>query len=211
MIEDPAAAEASLDPIRRRLLEVLIEPGSASTVAARLGIPRQKVYYHLRILERHGLIELVEERRRGNFTERILRTTAASYVISPATLGQVQPDATLAPDRLSARWMLALASRLVRDVGTLLRGAQQAHRPVATFAIDGEVRFASAADRAAFAEELSEAVTELLRRHHTQRSPRTEGSGKLHRLVIALHPAVPAGVPDDPDPGPAPDYDPTHR
>ena len=54
-------------------------------------------------------------------------------------------------------------------------------------------------------------MTELLRRHHTQRSPRTEGSGKLHRLVIALHPAVPAGVPDDPDPGPAPDYDPTHR
>ena len=36
-IEDPAAAEASLDPIRVRLLAELVEPGSASTLAA-LGI-----------------------------------------------------------------------------------------------------------------------------------------------------------------------------
>lgn len=199
MIEDSAAAAASLDPLRRRILAALTEPGSASTIAARLGLPRQKVNYHLKVLEEHGLVELVAERRRGNFTERMLQATSASYVISPGALGLIQPDPGRAPDRLSARWLLALASRLVRDVGTLLTGAQQAGRPVATFAMDGHLRFASAADRAAFAEELSAAVTELVSKHHTDLQPGTAGTGKLHRLVIALHPAVPDTV-DGPRP-----------
>jgi DNA-binding transcriptional ArsR family regulator len=34
--------------------------------------------YHLRALERHALVELVEERRKGNVTERMMRATAAS-------------------------------------------------------------------------------------------------------------------------------------
>src|SRR5690606_40683040 len=100
--------------------------------------PRQKVNYHLRALERHGLIELVEERRKGNCTERILRACAASYVISPKALAAVQPDPSRSPDQLSARWVLALAARLVRDVGALITGAQKARKPVATLAVDGE-------------------------------------------------------------------------
>lgn len=200
-IDDPAAAEASLDPLRRQILAELAEPGSASTLAVRLGIPRQKVNYHLKVLEEHELVELVAERQRGNFTERILQATSASYVISPSTLGRLQPDTNRAPDRLSTRWLLALAARLVRDVGILLTGAQRAGRPVATFAIDGEIRFASAADRAAFTEELSTAMTELVAKYHTDKQPETAGTGKLNRLVIALHPAVP--VPPGSGPNPA--------
>jgi hypothetical protein len=52
VIDDPAAAEASLDPIRARLLAELAEPGSASTLSARVGLTRQKANYHLRALER---------------------------------------------------------------------------------------------------------------------------------------------------------------
>ena len=68
VIEDPSTAEVSLDPIRTRLLAELVEPRSATGVAALLGLPRQQVNYHLKTLERHGLVELVEERRKGNVT-----------------------------------------------------------------------------------------------------------------------------------------------
>jgi DNA-binding transcriptional ArsR family regulator len=193
VIEDPAAAEASLDPVRARLLAELAEPASATSLAARLGLPRQKVNYHLRALERHGLVELVAERRRGNCTERLLRATAAAYVISPAALPAVQPDPARAPDRLSARWLLALAARLVREVGGLITGAAAAGKPLSTFALDGEVRFASAADRAAFAEDLANAVAGLLARYHDQTAP----GGRAHRVVIAVHPSV-ATAPTEP-------------
>jgi DNA-binding transcriptional ArsR family regulator len=186
VIDDPATAEVSLNPIRARLLAELAVPSSATVLAARLGLPRQKVNYHVRALEQRGLVELVEERRKGNMTERVLRATAASYVISPAALPAVQPDPSRAPDRLSARWLIALASRLVRDVGELVAGATQAGKRVATFAMDGEVRFASAADRAAFAEELASMVTALVGKYHDETAER----GRDHRVVVAIHPSV---------------------
>ena len=166
VIEDPAAAEASLDPIRTRILRELAEPGSATQLAAKVGLPRQKVNYHLKALERHGLVELVEERRRGNVTERILRATAASYLISPAALASVAPDPHRFSDRFSAFWLLALAARMVQEMGQLIAGAAAARQKLATFAIDGEITFRSAADRAAFAEELGVAVTRLVDKYH---------------------------------------------
>jgi DNA-binding transcriptional ArsR family regulator len=186
VIDDPAAAEVSLDPIRTRLLAELMEPSSATGVAARVGLPRQKVNYHLRQLEEHGLVELVEERRKGNMTERVLQATALSYVISPAALAAVQPDPTRAPDRLSARWLIALAARAVREVGQLMAGAAKARQRLATFAIDGEVRFASAADRAAFAEELGRAVTGLIGKYHDEHA----SGGRAHRVLVAVHPSL---------------------
>jgi hypothetical protein len=106
-------------------------------------------------------------------------------------LAAVEPDPARDPDQLSARWLLALAARLVRDVGELITGAAQARKRVATFAVDGEVRFASAADRAAFAEELSDAVTALVTKYHDAAA---EG-GRRHRVVVAVHPTVPAQAP----------------
>jgi DNA-binding transcriptional ArsR family regulator len=186
VIEDPAAAEAALEPARARLLAHLTEPSSAARLATAMGLPRQKVNYHLRTLERHGLVELVTERRKGNVTERLLQAAAASYVISPSALAAVAPDPARAPDRLSARWLLAVAAQLVRDVGDLISGATRAQRKLATFAMDGQVRFASAADRAAFAGELAQAVTALVAKYHDEQA----AGGREHRLVIAIHPSV---------------------
>jgi DNA-binding transcriptional ArsR family regulator len=186
VIADSAAAEASLDPIRARLLAELARPGSATTLAQRVGLTRQKANYHLRALERHGLVELVEERRKGNCTERVLQATAASYVISPAALALVAPDPTVEPDQRSARWLLAVAGRLVREVGELISGASAAGRPLATLGIDSEIRFASAADRAAFAAELAGAVNGLVARYHDEAAP----GGRRHRFLVALHPTI---------------------
>jgi DNA-binding transcriptional ArsR family regulator len=188
VIEDPAAAEAALDPSRARLLAQMSEPRSATMLAATAGLPRQKVNYHLRTLERHGLVELVEERRKGNVTERLLRATAGSFVISPAALAAVAPDPSRAPDRLSARWLLALAAQLVRDLGGLINASAKAGRRLATFGMDGEVRFASPADRAAFTGELTQAVTALVAKYHDE----SAAHGRTHRLVIAIHPSVTA-------------------
>ncbi len=186
VIDDPAVAEVALDPTRARLLAALATPGSATTLAAGLGLTRQQVNYHLRTLEAHGLATLVDERRKGNMTERVLEASAASYVISPGALPAVAPDPERLRDQLSAQWMLALGARLVHEVGTLLTGAQSAGQRLATFAVDGTVRFASAADRAAFADELGTALTDLMARYD---SPDATG-GRDHRLVVALHPVL---------------------
>lgn len=186
VIDTPAAASASLVPIRARLLAELSEPGSASTLAPRVGLTRQKANYHLRVLESNGLVELVEERRKGSLTERVFQATAAAYVISPAALSAVAPDPSRAPDQRSARWLLAVAGRLVGEVGELITRATAAGRPLATLAIDSDVRFASAKDRAAFAAELADAVGGLVAKYHDE----TAAGGRRHRFVAALHPTI---------------------
>lgn len=181
VIEDPAAAAAALDPIRARLLAELGEPASAAGLAARVGLSRQKVNYHLNALEAHGLVELAEARRRGGITERVMRATAVSYVVSPAALGESGADPDRTADRLSARYLVALAGRLVREVGSLAQRADSAGKRLPTMTIDTEIRFRSAEDRAAFADELTTAVLDLAARYH-------HDDGRPHRLVVAAHP-----------------------
>src|SRR6201992_1214790 len=135
VIEDAAAAEVSLDPIRARLPGERAEPETATTLAARLGLARQKVNYHVKTLEQHGLVELVEERRKGNMTERVVQASAAAYVISPAALASVAPDPDRSPAGLSARCLRALAARLVRETGALITGPARAGKPLATFGL----------------------------------------------------------------------------
>lgn len=203
VIDAPGAAVAALDPVRARILQVLAEPGSATSVAAVLGLSRQKVNYHLRTLEDHGLVELVEERPRRGFTERVVQATARSYLVGPDTLGEVAPDPATV-DRLSSRYLIALAARLVREVSGLARGAERAGQRLPLLALDTEVRFASAADRAAFTDELAAAVTDLVARYHDERA----AGGRWHRLVVAAHPIPPPGpsttdpVPSTTDPSP---------
>lgn len=181
VIEDPAAAAAAMDGIRSSLLAELAEPASAAALASRLGIPRQKVNYHLRALEAHGLVELAEVRAHGGITERRMRATAASYIVSPRALGSTGAAPERTADRLSAGYLIALGARLVRELGDLTRRADDRAARLPTMAIDTEVGFRSAEDRAAFADELTAAVVDLVSRYH-------HDDGRPHRLVVAAHP-----------------------
>ncbi|WP_437290093.1 helix-turn-helix domain-containing protein [Sorangium sp. So ce406] len=184
VIDDPAAATAALEPVRNRLLSELAAPASAATLATRLGIARQKINYHLRALEAHGLVRVAETRKWGGLTERLLVASAASYVVSPRALGPVAADPQRTADRLSASYLIALGARVVREVSDLLRLSREADKRLASLAIDTEVRFRSPAERAAFTGELTRAVTSLVARYHDESAP----GGRSHRLVIVAHP-----------------------
>lgn len=183
VIDDPATAAAALDPIRARILAALREPGSATTVSEQLDMSRQKANYHLRQLEAHGLVTLVEERPRRGLTERVLTASAKSYALSPAVLGESasSPDGM---DRLSSRYLIAVAAELIRDVAELAQRASRANKPLSTLTIDTEVRLASAASRRSFTEDLAEAVTAVVARHHDESAP----DGRWHRVLLAAHP-----------------------
>ncbi|MET0147231.1 MAG: helix-turn-helix domain-containing protein [Ilumatobacteraceae bacterium] len=184
VIDSPDAAAAALEPTRARVLAELVEPGSATTLAGRLGLPRQKLNYHVRALEAQGLVELVEVRSRRGCTERIVQASAAAYVLSPDALGPAAADAGCSADKLSARYLLALGARAIREVGTLLKRADATGKTLPTLSIETEIRFRSAAERAAFTRDLADAVVRLGARYHDEHAPR----GRWSRLVVFAHP-----------------------
>jgi DNA-binding transcriptional ArsR family regulator len=191
VVRSPASAAALLDPTRQKLLAELKEPDSATGLARRLKLPRQRINYHLRVLESAGLVTLVEERRKGNCLERVVRASARSFVISPEALGALGPTADIAADRLSSAYLIATAGRAIRDVAALETRARKEGKRVATLTLDAEVRFADARARARFAEELAEAVARLAAKYHDDLAP----TGRKFRLLAAVHPVPPPSTP----------------
>ena len=187
VIDDPAAAAVALDPVRSRLLSNLAEPASAATLANRLGIPRQKINYHLRALESYDLVRVVEKRQWGGLTERRMVASAASYLVSPGAMGPVAPDPDRTPDRLSASYVIALAARIVRDVKALLTRSAEKEKRLPTLSVDTVIRFRSAADRAEFTQELTGAITHLAAKYHDEHAR----GGRPHRLVAVAYPMPP--------------------
>src|SRR5271166_4242338 len=184
VIDDPGAATVALEPTRSRLLSHMATPASAAMLATQVGLARQKVNYHLHALEAHGLVRLDQKRKWGGLTEGLLVATAASYVVSPSAMGPVAIDPNREVDRLSASYLIALGARVVREVGDLVRRAKEAGKRLATLAVDTEVRFRSPTERAAFSNELTEAITKLVSKYHDETAP----GGRAHRLVVVAHP-----------------------
>lgn len=193
VIQSSAAAEALLNPERLRLLENLTEPDSASGIARRLQLPRQRVNYHLRELEKHGFVELAEERRKGNCVERVMRATARAYYVSPAALGKLGVSATESRDQFSSAYLVAAAARAVRDVAILRGRADRAGKRLATMTIESEVRFANAAARQAFANELLDSVAQLIAKYHDRHAE----NGRAFRFLLGGYPVITKTEPDD--------------
>ena len=185
LLDRPDRLRAALPPIRRQLLERLRQPASATELAAEMSVPRQRLNYHLRELERAGLLHLVEERQRRGFVERILAARADAFVIDPSLMGAAHTTKSraTAQDRFSAEHLIDTAGAIVRNVARMRARASEEGKRLLTFAIDTEIGFASPDAFERFTTELSESLA----RHAAQFN--TPG-GRRYRVVIAGHPGV---------------------
>ena len=180
MLSDAAVVEVALDPIRASILEALGEPGSAASIAATVGLTRQKVNYHLKALEAHGLVEPAGERTWGGITERYVRRTARHLVVAPDVLQGRVADPNEVADRLSAAYLVAVNARAVSEVGAIANGVPTGTR-VPTLTVDTVIGFRSPEDRAGFASELQSAIASLVARYH-------HDDGRPHRLTVSSYP-----------------------
>lgn len=174
-----------LDDTRLAILRVLREPASAAAVAARLGAPRQRIGYHVRELERAGLVVPVEHRPHGGLVERVVQASASGYVIAPQALGPVAADPSAIADRFSTGYQLAVASRIVRDLSELRVRAERARKTVPTLTLDTTVRVASADAQHAFATEVANAVARVVEKYHDDQSP----TGRTFACAVTVQPA----------------------
>ena len=185
VLTDASQLAAALSPLRMRVLREMQAPESATTLSLRLGLSRQTLNYHLRELEREGFLEVVEERQRRGCVERMLKVTSRAFVVNPALLGALSNDPDQPRDRFSSAFLLATATKLIRDVVVLGQRARAVEQRLATFTMDTEVGFDSPADYRAFTEELAAAVTTIAARYDSSNS-----KSRRFRVVLGSHPTV---------------------
>lgn len=179
VLNDAAAVAVALDPIRAAILGALNEPGSAASIAATVGVTRQKANYHLKALEEQGLVEPAGERAWGGITERYVQRAARALVVAPDVLAGTAADPDEVADRLSAAYLVAVNARAVSEVGAIADRAAGTRIP--TLTVDTVIGFRSPEDRAAFASELQSAIAALAARYH-------HDDGRPHRLTVSSYP-----------------------
>ena len=179
-------ARSLLDPLRREILQQLKDPGSASTVADALSLPRQRINYHVRELESQGLLWHVEDRRKGNCVERVVRATAVRYVIDPSILGGSESRTPgNAEPRLSyfTEDLVAAANRTLSDLAELLEPDPGVAERLPTLSLETHIRFRSPDEEAEFAKSIREVLDRMTRRYH---DPSAHG-GRDFRLTLGGH------------------------
>jgi len=86
-IKDRDTLKAMIDPLRTQIFETLIaQPLTIKQVAEKLGLSPGNLYYHFNLLEKYGLIRVVETRMVGNLAERLYQSTAAEIDIDPGLI-----------------------------------------------------------------------------------------------------------------------------
>lgn len=181
-LEDPVAIAAATHPVRAAILDALRRPSTAAAAARVVGQTRQNVAYHVRELEKAGLVRHVGQRQNGNFLEQTYVAAARSFLISPsATWGDPAARAQAMADQMSLGQLFSVGQRLQTDSAALLDRAVFDGEEIPSASVTTEVRFASEEDRAAFLREAVSALTGLARKHGARR-------GVGYRLIVAAYP-----------------------
>lgn len=186
VLNDPETLSVLGHPLRVRILDALREPGSAATLARRTGHPRQKLNYHLKELERAGLVERVGERRVGNLVESMYRAVARSFLVSPEVAWSDPRRMEALQQQHSLQTLVVLGERLQRDAAVLLDRAAFDGEEIASASVEAEARFASEEEREAFLDEYLKATAELLKKYGQKK-------GAAYRILLAAYPETEGG------------------
>ena len=197
-ITDGAQAIEILHPLRLEILRLAREPVSATELSGKLGLSRQSVNYHVRLLARSGFLQRAGRRRRRNMVEQRYAASAGGFVLSPELLGAVGADWRRIEDQEGAGYLLALGCQMESDVIRVWREARKAGaHVVTTMSLKSQFRFENAQQRERFARALQEAVVQVVT-EHTSPNLRPDGSaapGRAYRLVLGCYPYEPPRSP----------------
>ncbi|HKN99472.1 MAG TPA: winged helix-turn-helix domain-containing protein [Pseudonocardiaceae bacterium] len=162
--------KALADPLRIQIVELLWEtPRSARELADRLGMPADRLYYHLGQLERAALVEVVEYRR--------LSRGKVERVYAPAA---VEPPGDAADPAEVAAFLGTVLEATRADVTTAFQAKQDGRRREVDLH-RSTVRLTEQA-----LAELRGRIGDLVR-SYTESSCREAGSGAVWtRLVVAV-------------------------
>ena len=189
-VSERARAAHLLDPLRAEILRLAREPVSASELAPRLGLSRQRVNYHVRKLAADGLLRRAGRRRRRNLFEQRYTASSLAYLLSPALLGPLGADWRNIADSSSPDHLLALTAQVQQDTSRASAAAARGEKIPPAISMKFLFRFERPEQREAFARDLRAAIIDVIARHTSpyQRADGADGAGEPYRLVLGSYP-----------------------
>jgi DNA-binding transcriptional ArsR family regulator len=116
-IPDLETLKTIADPLRTQILERLVtRPQTVKEIAAKLGLAPSRLYYHINLLEEHGLIKVVDQRMVANLVEKVYRATAYNFEAAPSLLSFDTREGKLGINTVLVNTLDATREDLVRSL-----------------------------------------------------------------------------------------------
>ncbi|MDR6225199.1 helix-turn-helix domain-containing protein [Desmospora profundinema] len=178
-VESAEQAAQLLHPLRGEILSRLTQPASATEVARELGEPPQRINYHMKALEKAGLVQRAGTRQIKNLVEVLYLAIARTYILSD-TLGLGETERKRLRDQRSLTHLLHVSERIKSDTIRLLDYTDEG-REIPSAALHTSVCLADETERKQFLEEYVELVRRLAAKYQ-----RDEGT--RYNLTLAAYP-----------------------
>ncbi|OAS19222.1 ArsR/SmtB family transcription factor [Paenibacillus oryzisoli] len=181
-IESPEQATVLLNPLRGEIIAQLLEPGSAAEVARTLGETAQRINYHLKALEKAGLVQRVGTRQVRNLVEVLYRSIAKTFVLAeslsmkPETLQKLKDQSSLAH--------LVTTSERIRRDAVLLMEQSDVGEVIPSATLQLQVKLCTEQQRQAFIEEYAAMVQQLVERY----SGVQDQTEDAYHVLLAIYP-----------------------
>lgn len=184
LIKNISQASALLKPYRLEIIKMLDQPRTCTELAEVLKDSPQKIYYHIKILEKAGLVKKVDQRQVRGIMEGIYQAAASSYWLSPEMVEELG-GSQQAKNKLSLQYLIGLAQQVHNEVAQL---AQQPDDEPSTLGISAQIELRDASDREAFMAELSSAVKNIAERYGNTNGDQSSSSSETFQLMVACYP-----------------------
>lgn len=172
-IEHLETLQVLVDSQRHRIATLLMDqPMTARELAEQLGIARTRLYYHLDLLQRHGIIRVAETRLVSGIEERTYRAVARAFRVDRTLLAAEASEPQIADAQASFLDAMASDLRARAELGAATKRVDDADVLVArTFlCLNDENR-----------RELRERLTALIHEYHS-----ADPGGRETELGLAL-------------------------
>lgn len=162
-IETVEQATTLLKPQRVELLKRLDEPRTCPELAGFFGQTPQKIYYHIKELEKAGLVVKTDERRVRGVVEGYYQAKARSYWLAPHLVGRLGGERS-AKNQASLRFLLTLAEEIHDDVGRLANKIED-NQDVPSLALSAHIHLPNGQRRAEFLQEVQTFFQDLAQKY----------------------------------------------
>jgi DNA-binding transcriptional ArsR family regulator len=186
LVDSVDQAAVLLKPLRVAMLREMEEPRTCPELAERFDETPQKIYYHVKTLERAGLVERTGERWVNGIAEGFYRATAQSFWLSPRLVRSLGGRWAV-EDQTSLRILAGHAEEMLEDVAHLAeRSTAGEHIPSLSLAVD--IALPHAERRGEFLEELRTTFERLARKYTSSKSSHAP---ETFRFTLACYPTPP--------------------
>jgi len=181
LVELPEQASALIHPLRTEILAQLKEPSSATEVAKKLKETPQKINYHLKTLQKVGLVKKVGTRQVRNLVEVLFQSIAKTFLLAE-TLSISKETIQKIKDQGSLLHLIHTSERMKKDTLLLMQQAdEKEHIPSASLQM--QVNLSNESIREQFVEDYISVVQSLVRKYQT-----TDKQSHPYQVLLSVYP-----------------------